>query len=69
MDRIEDAPLTTLGPVLEKHEMFPDSVNVEFVEIVNEKEMNFSRMGARLWYNASVWNRSMCCGSCGCVKR
>lgn len=62
VDRIEDAPLTTLGPVLEKHEMFPDSVNVEFVEIVNEKEMNF-----RVWERGSGITQACGTGACAAV--
>lgn len=62
VDHIEDAPLTTLGPVLEKHEMFPDSVNVEFVEIVNEKEMNF-----RVWERGSGITQACGTGACAAV--
>jgi diaminopimelate epimerase len=62
VDRIEAAPLTTLGPVLEKHEMFPDSVNVEFVEIVNEKEMNF-----RVWERGSGITQACGTGACAAV--
>ncbi|MCY8196304.1 diaminopimelate epimerase, partial [Bacillus spizizenii] len=38
---IEQAPLTTLGPVIEKDPRFPEGVNVEFVETVNEHELHF----------------------------
>ncbi|MDR4287830.1 diaminopimelate epimerase, partial [Bacillus thuringiensis] len=35
----EKEPLTTLGPVLETHEMFTERVNVESIEILNDDEM------------------------------
>jgi len=62
VDDIEDAPLTTLGPVLEKHEMFPDSVNVEFVEVLNDKEMNF-----RVWERGSGVTQACGTGACAAV--
>lgn len=62
VDRIEEAPLTTLGPVLEKHEMFPDSVNVEFVEVLNEGEMNF-----RVWERGSGVTQACGTGACAAV--
>lgn len=36
--------MTTLGPVIEKDPRFPEGVNVEFVETVNEHELHF-----RVW--------------------
>lgn len=36
---LEEAPFTTLGPELEADEMFPEKANVEFVEILGEKEI------------------------------
>ncbi|MFX3622858.1 MAG: diaminopimelate epimerase [Ectobacillus sp.] len=62
VDDIEKAPLTTLGPVLEKHEMFPESVNVEFVEIVSESEMNF-----RVWERGSGVTQACGTGACAAV--
>lgn len=46
LEDIEKAPLDTLGPIIEKHDMFPEGVNVEFVEVVSETELHF-RVGKR----------------------
>ncbi|MBO9130695.1 diaminopimelate epimerase [Bacillus sp. 165] len=62
VDTIEQAPLTTLGPVLERYELFPESVNVEFVEIVNEEEMKF-----RVWERGSGVTQACGTGACAAV--
>ncbi|MFD3448807.1 diaminopimelate epimerase [Microbacteriaceae bacterium 4G12] len=62
VDDIQKAPLTTLGPVLEKHPMFPESVNVEFIEIVNRAEMNFC-----VWERGSGVTQACGTGACAAV--
>jgi diaminopimelate epimerase len=62
VENIEAAPLTTFGPVLEKHEMFPESVNVEFIEILNHKEMHF-----RVWERGSGVTQACGTGACAAV--
>ena len=57
---IKHAPLTTLGPYVEKHELFPESVNVEFIECLPHNEINFV-----------VWERgsgvTQACGTGACA--
>ncbi|MEH6937700.1 diaminopimelate epimerase [Bacillus sp. JJ664] len=57
---IKNAPLTTLGPYVEKHEFFPESVNVEFIECLPHNEINFV-----------VWERgsgvTQACGTGACA--
>ncbi|MEN2454069.1 diaminopimelate epimerase, partial [Bacillus sp. JR_15] len=48
LEDIEKAPLDTTGPIIEKHDMFPEGVNVEFVEVVSETELHF-----RVWERGS----------------
>ena len=36
---METAPLTTLGPKIERHEAFPGGVNVEFVQVLGDGEL------------------------------
>ncbi len=36
VDDVETAPVATLGPRLETHELFPNRTNVEFVQVVDE---------------------------------
>lgn len=57
---IKNAPLTTLGPYVEKHELFPEGVNVEFIECLPHNEINFV-----------VWERgsgvTQACGTGACA--
>lgn len=62
VEDIEEAPLTTLGPVLETHEMFPESVNVEFIEVLNDREMYF-----RVWERGSGITQACGTGACAAV--
>ncbi len=62
IDDIEKAPVTTMGPILEKHENFPEGVNVEFVEVVNNKEMHF-----RVWERGSGVTQACGTGACAAV--
>ncbi|MBM7097023.1 diaminopimelate epimerase [Bacillus sp. H-16] len=59
VDDINQAPLTTLGPVIEKDIRFPDWVNVEFVEIVSSNEMHF-----RVWERGSGITQACGTGAC-----
>lgn len=62
VDDIETAPLTTLGPVVEKHDMFPEAVNVEFIEVVNDNELHF-----RVWERGSGVTEACGTGACAAV--
>ncbi|WP_077735498.1 diaminopimelate epimerase [Bacillus sonorensis] len=59
LDNIEEAPLTTLGPVIEKDERFPEGVNVEFVEVENAQELHF-----RVWERGSGITQACGTGAC-----
>ncbi|MTH53853.1 diaminopimelate epimerase [Bacillus mangrovi] len=59
VDRIEAAPLTELGPVVEKDPRFSEGINVEFVETVNETELNF-----RVWERGSGITQACGTGAC-----
>lgn len=39
VDDVEDCDLETVGPMIERHEWFPNRTNVEFVQIVNRSEV------------------------------
>ena len=58
---IEQAPLTTLGPKLERHEAFPGGVNVEFVQVLSERELRM-----RVWERGS--GVTMACGTGACAS-
>ena len=57
----ESAPLTTLGPIIEKHVAFPDGVNVEFVEVLSRNELRM-----RVWERGS--GVTMACGTGACAS-
>lgn len=62
VEDIEHAPVTTLGPIVEKHSMFPEGVNVEFVEVVKEDELHF-----RVWERGSGVTQACGTGACAAV--
>lgn len=59
---IDEAPLSTLGPVIEKDPMFPEGVNVEFVQVENERELHF-----RVWERGSGITQACGTGACAAV--
>ncbi len=58
---IEKAPVLEIGPALEHHKDFPDGVNVEFVQVISEKEMRM-----RVWERGS--GVTMACGTGACAS-
>ena len=56
----QSAPLTTLGPRIEKHPAFPDGVNVEFVQATGK-----NRLRMRVWERGS--GVTMACGTGTCA--
>jgi len=61
VDDIEQAPLYTLGPLIEKHASFPDGVNVEFVQVIGEEKLRM-----RVWERGS--GVTMACGTGACAS-
>lgn len=62
VNEIEEAPVMTLGPIIEKDPRFPESVNVEFVEVVTECEIHF-----RVWERGSGVTQACGTGACAAV--
>ncbi|WP_088103970.1 diaminopimelate epimerase [Halalkalibacter urbisdiaboli] len=62
VDNIESASVEEVGPLLEKHERFPDWVNVEFVEVVSQEELHF-----RVWERGSGITQACGTGACAAV--
>ena len=60
-DDIDSAPLTTLGPKIERHEAFPDGVNVEFVKVISADKLRM-----RVWERGS--GVTMACGTGACAS-
>lgn len=62
VDDIKKAPVTTFGPIVEKDPRFPEGVNVEFVEVVNDHEIHF-----RVWERGSGVTQACGTGACAAV--
>ena len=58
---IETALLTTLGPKMEHNAAFPDGVNVEFIEVVDNRTLRM-----RVWERGS--GVTMACGTGACAS-
>ncbi|PAF37512.1 diaminopimelate epimerase [Terribacillus saccharophilus] len=62
VDNIDEAPLYTQGPVITNDTRFPEGVNVEFIEMVSDKEMHF-----RVWERGSGVTQACGTGACAAV--
>lgn len=62
VEDIEEAPLQEYGPLITNDQRFPEGVNVEFVEILSRKEINF-----RVWERGSGITQACGTGACAAV--
>lgn len=60
VDDVKTAPVTTLGPKIEHHELFPKRTNVEFAQIVNDSHINL-----RVWERGA--GETLACGTGACA--
>ena len=60
VEDVEVAPVALLGPRIERHDAFPNRVNVEFVEIVSR-----SHLRQRTWERGA--GETLACGSGACA--
>ncbi|MDE7366311.1 MAG: diaminopimelate epimerase [Lachnospiraceae bacterium] len=61
VDHVHDFPLSTIGPLFECHQLFPNRINTEFVEIINDSEVNM-----RVWERGS--GETLACGTGACAS-
>ena len=57
---IETAPVTTAGPVVEKHPLFPEHVNVGFAQVIDR-----DRIRLRVWERGA--GLTLACGTGACA--
>lgn len=63
VDQIEKAPIEVFGPILaDDHPLFPEGLNVEFVEMLSQHEMEF-----RVWERGSGITQACGTGACAAV--
>ena len=60
VDDAQAAPVDVLGPAIERHETFPDGVNVEFAQVLSRDEIRM-----RVWERGS--GITMACGTGACA--
>ena len=60
-DDIEKLDLNTIGPHFESHEMFPEKINTEFVEVLDENHLKM-----RVWERGS--GETLACGTGACAS-
>jgi len=59
-DKVDDLDLEKIGPIFENHKMFPDRINTEFVEMIDENTLKM-----RVWERGS--GETMACGTGACA--
>ncbi len=61
LDGVAELPLEKMGPHFENHELFPDRINTEFIEVVDSKNLNM-----RVWERGS--GETFACGTGACAS-
>lgn len=61
VDDVKESPVEVLGPAIENHPLFPKRVNVEFVEIVDRRNLNI-----RVWERGC--GETLACGTGACAS-
>ena len=56
VDKIKDDHIFRIGPKIETHHLFPKKVNVEFIELISDNELNM-----RVWERGS--GETLACGT------
>ncbi|OIQ62057.1 diaminopimelate epimerase [Neomoorella thermoacetica] len=60
VEDVTGAPVTTVGPVVEHHPLFPRRTNVEFIQVLNREELRM-----RVWERGA--GETMACGTGACA--
>lgn len=60
VDDLDSLDLEKIGPAFEHHKLFPESVNTEFVKVINDKYVKM-----RVWERGS--GETMACGTGACA--
>jgi len=60
VDRIDESYVTKAGPLLERHSAFPNRTNVEFIHVLNDREIE-----VRFWERGVGYSNASGTGSCG----
>ena len=61
VDSVDDFPVQQVGPKIESNPLFPKKTNVEFVQVLNEKEVK-----VRVWERGC--GETLACGTGACAS-
>ncbi len=61
LNGVAELPLEKIGPSFENHELFPDRINTEFIEVIDSKNLNM-----RVWERGS--GETFACGTGACAS-
>lgn len=61
VDDAESFPVREIGPLVERHSMFPERTNTEFIQILNRKEIRM-----RVWERGAA--ETLACGTGACAS-
>jgi diaminopimelate epimerase len=61
IDNVKDFPIEKIGPKIENHEIFPNRINVEFVQVLNKNELI-----VRVWERGC--GETFACGTGACAS-
>lgn len=59
---VDAVPVSTIGPLIERAPLFPERINVEFVQVKNRKEID-----CRVWERGSGVTQACGTGACAAV--
>ena len=60
VDDVQSIPVDKIGPKIENHSLFPEKTNAEFIQVINNKELNF-----RVWERGV--GETLACGTGACA--
>ena len=60
VDDVKNYPLASVGPLVESHSVFPARTNTEFIQVLNDHEVNF-----RVWERGAA--ETLACGTGACA--
>jgi len=61
VDKVDSYPVSNVGPKIERHKLFPNRTNVEFVQIISKKEIR-----VRTWERGV--GETLACGTGACAS-
>lgn len=61
LDSLDNIDIEKIGPIIENYKYFPQKTNVEFVKIINRKQLKIKVWERGVRKYVRVWKWGMCC--------